>query len=90
LPVTAFAIRAGGWRLGPARRNVLRLAIGQALGGANSTIVFATAAIVGHTLASDKALATLPISVFVVGMAACILPMGALARRHDGRAPCPP
>jgi MFS family permease len=86
LPVTAFAIRTRGWRLGPARRNVLRLAIGQALGGANSTIVFATAAIVGHTLASDKALATLPISVFVVGMAACTLPAGAIARRHGRRA----
>lgn len=86
MPVTAFAIRAGGWRLGPVRRNVLRLAIGQALGGANSTIVFATAAIVGHALASDKALATLPISVFVIGMAACTLPAGAIARRHGRRA----
>ncbi len=82
MPVTAFAIRAGGWRLGPAQRNVLRLAIGQALGGANSTMVFATAAIVGNTLAPDKALATLPISVFVVGMAASTLPAGAIARRY--------
>jgi MFS family permease len=68
------------------RGNVVRLAVGQALAGANSTIVYATGAIVGDTLAPDKALATLPISVFVVGMAACILPSGAIARRYGRRA----
>ncbi|HEY4251951.1 MAG TPA: MFS transporter [Roseomonas sp.] len=66
--------------------NVARLAIGQALAGANSTVVYATGAIVGNMLAPDKALATLPISVFVVGMAACTLPAGAIARRHGRRA----
>jgi len=66
--------------------NVARLAIAQALAGANSTVVYATGAIVGNTLAPDKALATLPISVFVVGMAACTLPAGAIARRHGRRA----
>jgi predicted MFS family arabinose efflux permease len=65
--------------------NVARLAIAQALAGANSTVVYATGAIVGNTLAPDKALATLPISVFVVGMAACTLPAGAIARRHGRR-----
>jgi MFS family permease len=68
------------------RGNVVRLAIGQALAGANSTIVYATGAILGDELAPDKALATLPISVFVVGMAACILPFGAIARRCGRRA----
>jgi MFS family permease len=66
--------------------NVARLAIGQALAGANSTVVYATGAIVGNTLAPDRALATLPLSVFVVGMAACTLPAGAIARRHGRRA----
>jgi MFS family permease len=66
--------------------NIARLAIAQALAGANSTVVYATGAIVGNTLAPDKALATLPISVFVVGMAACTLPAGAIARRHGRRA----
>jgi len=37
-------------------------------------------------LSSSPALATLPISIFVVGMAACIFPMGALARRRGRRA----
>lgn len=66
--------------------NVLRLAVAQALAGGNSVVVYATGAIVGHVLAPDKTLATLPISVFVVGMAACTLPAGAIARRHGRRA----
>ena len=66
--------------------NVARLAIAQALAGANSTVVYATGAVVGNTLAPDKALATLPVSIFVVGMAACTLPAGAIARRHGRRA----
>jgi len=62
--------------------NVLKLAIAQALAGANSIVVYATGAIVGHTLAPSPLLATLPISIFVVGMAICTLPAGAIARRH--------
>jgi transketolase C-terminal domain/subunit len=54
--------------------NIFRLATAQALGGGNSVIVYATGAIVGDMLAPDKALATLPISIFVVGMASCTLP----------------
>ncbi|HZS85475.1 MAG TPA: MFS transporter [Stellaceae bacterium] len=66
--------------------NIVRLTIAQALAGANSTVVYATGAIIGNTLAPSKALATLPISIFVVGMAACTLPAGAIARRHGRRA----
>ena len=68
------------------RGNIARLAIAQALAGANSVVVYATGGIVGHALAPDKTLSPLPISVFVVGMVACTLPMGALARRHGRRA----
>ena len=68
------------------RGNIARLTIAQALAGANSVVVYATGAIVGDMLAPDKALATLPISIFVVGMAACIMPVGAIARRHGRRA----
>ncbi|WP_245571778.1 MFS transporter [Microvirga subterranea] len=66
--------------------DVFRLAVSQALAGANSAVVYATGAIVGNTLAPSPALATLPISIFVVGMAACTLPAGAVARRHGRRA----
>lgn len=68
------------------RANVVRLAIGQALAGANSTVIYATGAVVGDMLAPTKALATLPISIFVVGMAACTLPAGVIAQRHGRRA----
>ncbi|MDW6024614.1 MFS transporter [Mesorhizobium sp. BAC0120] len=69
-----------------ARGNVARLTIAQALAGANSVVVYATGAIVGNMLAPSPALATLPISIFVVGMAACTLPAGAIAQRHGRRA----
>lgn len=64
--------------------NVWRLAAAQALAGGNASVIFATAAIVGSTMAPDKSLATLPISIFVVGMALATLPAGWLAR-HYGR-----
>lgn len=68
------------------RANIWRLSVAQALAGANTVVVYATGAIVGDVLAPSPVLATLPISVFVVGMAACILPLGALARRRGRRA----
>lgn len=71
---------------GHTRGNVARLTLAQALAGANSVVVYATGAIVGNMLAPSPALATLPISVFVVGMAACTLPAGAIAQRYGRRA----
>ncbi|RDE09911.1 MFS transporter [Pelagibacterium lacus] len=68
------------------RGNVARLTIAQALAGANSVVVYATGSVVGNALAPDPALATLPISIFVVGMAACTLPAGAIAQRYGRRA----
>lgn len=80
----AMAADAAPTRSGDA--DVWRLTIAQALAGANAAVVYATGSIVGNVLAPDKALATLPISVFVVGMAACTLPVGAIARHHGRRA----
>lgn len=65
---------------------VVRLTIAQSLAGANSGAVYASGAIIGHMLAPSPALATLPISVFVVGMAVATLPVGALTRRHGRKA----
>jgi len=64
----------------------LRLATAQALAGANAAVIFATGAIIGSTLAPDPAWATVPVSVFVVGMALGTLPAGLIARRHGRRA----
>lgn len=68
-----------------ARRNALVLAMGQALAGANNTVVVATGGILGSMMAPDKSLATLPISLMVCGMAAGSLPVGVLARRYGRR-----
>ena len=74
---------AAGDRL--ARRNSVVLAATQALAGGNNTVLVATAGIIGTTLAPDRALATLPISMFVLSMWAGTLPMGVLARRLGRR-----
>ena len=65
--------------------NIVRLSAGQALAGANTTIAYATGAVIGHTLAPSPELATLPLSVLVVGMATCTLPAGAIARTYGRR-----
>ena len=61
--------------------NVWRLTIAQALSGANSVVVYATGAIIGNMLAPSASLATLPITVFVIGMALATLPIGMVGRR---------
>jgi len=68
-----------------ARSNVVRLAAAQALTGANSAVIFATGSIVGATLAPDISLATVPLSMYVLGLAAGTLPTGAISRRHGRR-----
>ena len=68
-----------------ARSNVVRLAVAQALTGANSAVIFATGSIVGATLAPDISLATVPISMYVVGLAAGTLPTGAISRAYGRR-----
>ena len=86
LPASALAspTLAAGDRL--ARRNALYLAAAQALAGANASVIFATGAVTGSLLAPDPALATLPVSVFVAGMAAGTLPAGWISRTWGRRA----
>jgi MFS family permease len=68
-----------------ARSNVVRLAAAQALTGANSAVIFATGSIVGATLAPDISLATVPLSMYVLGLAAGTLPTGMISRRYGRR-----
>jgi MFS family permease len=77
------AMLAAGDRL--ARKNALVLAIAQALAGGNNTVLVATGGIVGAMIAPDKGLATLPISVYVLGLWIGALPVGWLARRYGRR-----
>ncbi|SFR06386.1 MULTISPECIES: MFS transporter [unclassified Enterobacter] len=66
--------------------NIIRLSAAQALAGANSVVFYATGAIVGNAIAPSSSLATLPLTTFVLGMAACILPLGSLARKKGRKA----
>ncbi len=68
-----------------ARSNVMRLAAAQALTGANSAVIFATGSIIGATLAPDISLATVPLSMYVVGIAAGTLPTGVISRAYGRR-----
>src|SRR5689334_25368291 len=65
---------------------VARLAVAQALAGANAGVVYASGSIIGHVLAPRPSLATMPISVFVIGMAVATLPVGVLTRRFGRKA----
>src|SRR6201996_7335625 len=67
------------------RGNVLRLAAAQALTGANGSVIFATGSIIGATLAPSISLATVPLSLYVLGMAAGTLPVGAISRAYGRR-----
>src|SRR5580704_1207852 len=68
-----------------ARSNVVRLAAAQALTGANSAVIFATGSIVGASLAPSISLATVPLSMYVLGLAAGTLPTGAISRAYGRR-----
>jgi MFS family permease len=82
IDVTVADEMAGDARV---RSNVARLAAAQALTGANSAVIFATGSIVGATLAPDISLATVPLSMYVVGLAAGTLPTGAISRAYGRR-----
>lgn len=71
---------------GLGRRNVSLLSGLQALGGANPALVVALGGLVGQQLASNPEHATIPVSLFNLGMALGILPaaffMRKIGRRH--------
>jgi predicted MFS family arabinose efflux permease len=68
-----------------AKRNAWVLAIAQALGGANPAIVISLGGIVGLTLATNSALATLPVSVFNLGVALGVIPAALIMRSYGRR-----
>jgi len=68
------------------RRNALVLSCAQALGGATPAIVISLGGLVGQTLAEDKALATLPVSLYNLGLALGTIPAAMLMRRLGRRA----
>jgi MFS family permease len=68
-----------------ARRNAITLAFAQALGGSSPAIVVSLGGIVGHQLAETKELATLPVSLLNLGIAAGVIPAALLMRKAGRR-----
>lgn len=70
----------------PARKNVAVLAGCQALLFTNNSILIAVNALAGYALATDKALATLPVTAYFVGSALAALPLSLLMKHYGRRA----
>src|SRR4029079_11230737 len=69
-----------------ARRNAMVLAVGQALYGSATVIMFTTAGLIGVQRAPSRSWATLPISAFAIGTAVSTIP-AAMLMRKIGRRP---
>jgi predicted MFS family arabinose efflux permease len=65
-----------------AKRNILLLAIAQALYSCCIITVFATAGLVGLSLAPSPGLATLPVTSFVIGAMLTTIPISMLMQRY--------
>ena len=68
-----------------ARRNALILAGAQAFYFIGATIHITLSGLVGHLLADDKSLATLPVSIYVLGNFTTTIPASLLMRRMGRR-----
>lgn len=67
------------------QHNAQILTTAQALGGASPAIIVSLGGLVGQQLASNPALATLPVSIFNLGLAIGTLPAAWVMRRHGRR-----
>jgi len=67
------------------RRNVGLLVAAQSLGGASAPIIISLGGLVGKMLSADATLATLPVSLFNLGLALSTLPAALLMRRLGRR-----
>ncbi|MGF1611621.1 MAG: MFS transporter [Kiloniellales bacterium] len=67
-------------------RNVVLLAICQGLAMSGSALIITVAALVGHSLAEDKALATLPLALQFAATMAATMPASLLMQRWGRRA----
>lgn len=63
-----------------ARKNAIVLAMAMGLAGANASVVIATGALVGSTLAPSPDWATAPVTTFVIGTALATMPAAWLMR----------
>jgi MFS family permease len=70
----------------PARKNVAVLAACQALLFTNNSVLVTVNALAGYALAPDKAIATLPVTAYLVGSALAAIPVSLLMKRIGRRA----
>jgi MFS family permease len=68
------------------RKNVAVLAGCQGLLLVNNSVLITVNALAGYALAPDKALATLPVTMYFVGSALTTIPVSLLMKRHGRRA----
>ena len=68
-----------------AKQNARTLAVAAMFGGASPAIVISLGGLVGQSLAPDKALATLPVSLLHLGLATGTIPAALLMRRLGRR-----
>ncbi|MBB4040897.1 MFS family permease [Microvirga flocculans] len=68
-----------------ARHNAVVLAVAMALGGSSPAIVVSLGGLVGQALASNKELATLPVSLLNLGLALGTIPAAMLMRKAGRR-----
>jgi MFS family permease len=69
----------------PSRRNIFVLVGAQAFAAAAPPVIVSLGGIIGQTIAPDKALATLPVSLFTVGVALGTIPVAMLVGRIGRR-----
>ncbi|MEH6631873.1 MAG: MFS transporter [Halopseudomonas aestusnigri] len=70
----------------PTKKNVLFLAICQALGMSCGSMLISMSSLVGTTLAEDKSFGTLPLSLQFLGMMVCALPISYFMKHYGRRA----
>ena len=69
-----------------AKKNIAVLGACQALLFTNNSVLITVNALAGYALAPDKALATLPVTMYFIGSALAALPMSFLMKQHGRRA----
>jgi MFS family permease len=72
--------------MSPEKKNVALLSACQGLLITNNSILLTTNGLAGYALASDKSLATLPFTAFILGAALTTMPASMLMRRYGRRA----
>ncbi|RCW88901.1 putative MFS family arabinose efflux permease [Paracoccus lutimaris] len=69
-----------------ARRNVVVLLLAQAILGAQMSMIFIVGGLAGQMLSPNPCIATLPLSMIILGSALSARPLSAFMRRHGRRA----